>query len=126
MEHQDHHASVVLPLRLAAEPYAKKAISPSCVSLGIIATASSDAVELAFLCDDDGIHAFCTSRLVTRQELLVLLEAALSIDDWTKVPEWNEEPLLLLVRDSGSHQHNKMQWNQHNENDPRNAIKTKV
>ena len=110
MEHQDHHASVVLPLRLAAEPYAKKAISPSCVSLGIIATASSDAVELAFLCDDDGIHAFCTSRLVTRQELLVLLEAALSIDDWTKVPEWNEEPLLLLVRDSGSHQHNKMQW----------------
>ena len=50
-DHHHHHHSITLPLRLAAEPYAKEAISSSCVSLGIIAGSNASIIELAALCD---------------------------------------------------------------------------
>jgi len=113
--HESHlhaTATVALPLRLAAEPYAKEVISSSCVSLGIptngLATSAATAasavanatVELAVLCDDDGIHAFCSSHQIERDALLEILQAAAPTADF-RVTGWKTSALLALVRSAG-------------------------
>ena len=116
MDHHDH--TVTLPLRLAAEPYAKDGISSSCVSLGILAASRSGGAELAVLADDDGIHGFCSSQLLSRDELLERLQAAVPKVD-ISTTGWKTNALLALVR--VSHQHhdtlnvNEMKWHWYEE-----------
>ena len=119
--HHDHPAgNVALPLRLAAEPYAKEGISSSCVSLGILvatSTASTTSVELAALADDDGIHAFCMSERLPRAALLERLQSAVPHTD-IATTGWQTQPLLVLLRDKRSNSNpNLMQWHVFEENE---------
>lgn len=116
MEHHDQ--SFTLPLRLAAEPYAKEGISNSCVSLGILAASPSSGVELAALADDDGIHAFCSSQILTRNELLERIQALVRNAD-IATTGWKSQSLLALVRVSHDHvttNANEMRWHWYEEN----------
>ena len=102
MQHHDH--AVTLPLRLAAEPYAKDGISSSCVSPGIAMTAAAASastavrVELGALADDDGIRAFCISELLSRADLLQPLQSAVPSSD-ISTTGWKTQALLVLVPD---------------------------
>ena len=117
--HHDHPAAnVTLPLRLAAEPYAKEGISSSCVSLGILVA----SVELAALADDDGIHAFCMSERLPRAALLERLQSAVPHTD-IATTGWQTQSLLVLLRDTNSRNNNNnkknpnlMQWHVYEEN----------
>jgi hypothetical protein len=117
----DHVADVALPLRLAAEPYAKQCISSSCVSLGIPSQISG--LEISALCDDDGIHAFCVSELLSRTSLLDTIHSAIRCSSSTVEAEtiattsWNTKSLFVLVRVSTAS--NLMKWHvfQENENE---------
>ena len=116
MEHHDQ--SFTLPLRLAAEPYAKEGISNNCVSLGILAASPSSGVELAALADDDGIHAFCSSQILTRNELLERIQALVRNAD-IATTGWKSQSLLALVRVSHDHvttNANEMRWHWYEEN----------
>ncbi|OEU14855.1 hypothetical protein FRACYDRAFT_262116 [Fragilariopsis cylindrus CCMP1102] len=123
----DHVADVALPLRLAAEPYAKRYISSSCVSLGIPSQISS-GLEISALCDDDGIHAFCVSELLSRTTLLEKIHSAIRCSSssstvdaeaeaertTTTTTSWKTKSLFVLVRVSTVS--NLMKWHVFREN----------
>ena len=109
--HAEDHA-VTLPLRLAAEPYAKE-LSDGAVVLGLHCSGAQNA-ELAMLVDDDGVRAFCSSRLMRRGELLSsVVGDSTSLDgnignQFDSVSRWQNETLWLLVRSSTAS--NTLQW----------------
>ena len=112
-----------LPLRLAADPFAKQ-ISDNCVSLGLQHAThhhgQNNNIELAMLVDDDGIHAFCSSHRMSRSELLSLIvieEEETSHEQHDSISSWKKEDLLLLVRQEAAaggrrtnNNNNAMEW----------------
>jgi len=118
--HADH--AVRLPLRLAAEPYAKD-LSDGAVALGLHCSGTQD-VELAMLVDDHGIIAFCSSRLICRRELLSsIVGDSLDRNQIDSSSRWQSETLWLLVRSSTAS--NTLTWH-HFEGQSDTAVPTKI
>eukprot|EP00978_Attheya_sp_CCMP212_P009862 scaffold23476_cov53-Attheya_sp.AAC.5 len=114
-----------LPLRLAAEPYAKQSISASCAVLGVHHHENSnETLEVAVIVDDRGVRAFCTSSPVSRRVLLECIgmpynpynpHTMSNCDAPPDVPsdQWRIGTLLCLVRSTQNNpmaNKNEMEW----------------
>jgi len=101
-EEEEEEEVITLPLRLAAEPYARESLSSSCVALSV-------HPEIALLVDDRGILALACQRVLAREELRQELwnKSSATSTSSLRLSESQlaeilppSQPVLLLVRNS--------------------------